>query len=191
MHDQPASKTDIVYPSTAAFLSVHLACLAALITGITMQALILGIALYWVRIFSIGAGYHRYFAHRSFKTSRLFQFCLGLLSQTSAQCGVLWWAEKHRQHHRYSDTDQDMHSPHRHGVLYAHVGWIFVPQHAETDYRVVRDLYRFPELRWLDPTSLSAGRRVCIDVLAHGRLAWAGCRFLLEHGRCLACDIQH
>jgi stearoyl-CoA desaturase (delta-9 desaturase) len=122
MHDQPASDTDIVYPSTAAFLSVHLACLAALITGVTRQALIVGIVLYWVRIFSIGAGYHRYFAHRSFKTSRLFQFCLGLLSQTSAQCGVLWWAEKHRQHHRYSDTDRDVHSPRRHGLLYAHVG---------------------------------------------------------------------
>jgi stearoyl-CoA desaturase (Delta-9 desaturase) len=140
----------MVYPSTAAFLSVHLACLGALITGVTRQALIVGIVLYWVRIFSIGAGYHRYFAHRSFKTSRLFQFCLGVLSQTSAQCGVLWWAEKHRQHHRYSDTQRDVHSPRRHGLLYAHIGWIFAPQHAETDYQAVRDLYCFPELRWLD-----------------------------------------
>jgi stearoyl-CoA desaturase (Delta-9 desaturase) len=150
MPDQPVSEVDIVYPSTATFLSVHVACLAALITGVTRQALILAIVLYWARIFSIGAGYHRYFAHRSFKTSRLFQFLLGLLSQTSAQCGVLWWAAKHRQHHRYSDTDRDVHSPRRHGLFYAHVGWIFAPQHAETDYRAVRDLFRFPELRWLD-----------------------------------------
>src|SRR5260370_13978561 len=63
---------------------------------------------------------------------------------------MLWWAEKHRRHHRYSDTELDVHSPRRHGVFYAHVGWIFAPQHARPDYQVVRDLACYPELRWLD-----------------------------------------
>jgi stearoyl-CoA desaturase (Delta-9 desaturase) len=151
MKDKPTdSHEDIVYPPAAAFLSVHLACLAVLVTGMTVRALVLGFALYWIRIFGISAGYHRYFSHRAFKTSRFFQFCLGFLSQTSAQSGMLWWAEKHRQHHRYSDTELDVHSPRRHSVFYAHVGWIFAPQHASTDYQVVRDLACYPELRWLD-----------------------------------------
>jgi stearoyl-CoA desaturase (Delta-9 desaturase) len=103
-----------------------------------------------MRIFAFGAGYHRYFSHRAFKTSRVFQFCLGFLSQTSAQSGVLWWSEKHRRHHRYSDTELDVHSPREHGIFYAHVGGIFAARHGETDYQAVRDLSCYPELRWLD-----------------------------------------
>src|SRR5690606_40207937 len=78
---------DIVYPAAVPFLLVHLACFAALWTGVTAEALVLGAALYVLRIFAIGAGYHRYFAHRAYKTSRAFQFLLGFLAQTSAQRG--------------------------------------------------------------------------------------------------------
>lgn len=172
MPDRQTLNVDIVYPSAIPFLCVHLACLAALATGVTRQALMVAFALYWIRIFFIGAGYHRYFAHRSFKTSRVFQFCLGFFSQTSAQSGVLWWAEKHRRHHQYSDTDQDVHSPRRQGLFYAHVGWIFAARHARPDYRAVQDLCRFPELRWLDRhPHLPAGLLAFIAWLTAG---WSG-----------------
>ena len=144
------SADDIAYPSSIPFLLVHLACLAVFWTGITWPALALGVALYGPRIFGIGAGYHRYFAHRAYRTSRLFQFCLAFLAQTSAQRGVLWWAAKHRLHHRHSDTSLDPHSPVRRSIPYAHLGWIFVPRNDATDYTVVRDLARYPELRWLN-----------------------------------------
>src|SRR5690349_6563141 len=55
------------------FLSVHLACVAVFFTGVNTVALALCGAFYFVRMFGITAGYHRYFSHRSFKTSRLFQ----------------------------------------------------------------------------------------------------------------------
>src|SRR6266568_9383598 len=90
---------DIVYPSTIAFVLVHLACFAAIWTGITWQAVAICVALFWLRIFFIGAGYHRYFSHRSYATSRAFQFVLAVLSQSTAQKSVLWWAAKHRHHH--------------------------------------------------------------------------------------------
>ena len=141
---------DIVYPPGKGFVLVHVACFAAFWTGLSWPAVLLAIALYWLRIFAIGAGYHRYFSHRAFRTSRIFQFCLAFLAQTSAQLGVLWWASKHRQHHRHSDTALDVHSPVRSGFLYAHFGWIFVPRNEATDYAVVRDLARYPELMWLD-----------------------------------------
>ncbi|HLT03282.1 MAG TPA: acyl-CoA desaturase [Geminicoccaceae bacterium] len=141
---------DIVYPAAVPFLLVHLACLAALWTGVTAEALVLCAALYVLRIFAIGAGYHRYFAHRAYKTSRAFQFLLGFLAQTSAQRGVLWWAAKHRQHHRHSDTALDVHSPRLHGFFRAHVGWIFTPRHGPTDYAAIADFARYPELVWLD-----------------------------------------
>ena len=141
---------DIAYPSSIGFVLVHLGCLAAFWTGVTPGVVVLGIALYLLRIFAIGAGYHRYFSHRAYHTSRVFQFILAFLAQTSAQRGILWWAANHRTHHKYSDTELDVHSPVQRGFLYSHVGWIFVPRNNDTDYSMVRDLSRFPELRWLD-----------------------------------------
>ena len=90
---------DIIYPSTIAFVLVHLACLAAFWTGVTWGAIWLCITLYWLRIFAIGAGYHRYFSHRAYSTSRVFQFLLAVLSQSTTQKSVLWWSAKHRHHH--------------------------------------------------------------------------------------------
>jgi stearoyl-CoA desaturase (Delta-9 desaturase) len=141
---------DIVYPATIPFLLVHLACLGAIWTGVTLDALVLCGALYALRIFAIGAGYHRYFAHRAYKTSRIAQFLLAMLAQSSAQRGILWWAAKHRRHHRHADTVLDVHSPRQHGFLYAHLGWIFTPRHHVTDHGDIPDFARFPELVWLD-----------------------------------------
>ncbi|MDH5196479.1 MAG: acyl-CoA desaturase [Gemmatimonadota bacterium] len=141
---------DIIYPDTIPFLIVHLVCFAAIWTGVTTTAIVIAVALYVVRMFGVTAGYHRYFSHRTFRTSRVGQFVLALLAQSSAQRGILWWAAKHRHHHRYSDSVEDVHSPRQHGFWYAHLGWIFQPRHAKTDYAAVADLARYPELRFLD-----------------------------------------
>src|ERR1700731_612376 len=150
----PVTKTDgehddIVYPSAIPFVLVHLICIAAIWTGITWQAVTIGIVLYWVRIFAIGAGYHRYFSHRAYATSRAFQFVLAVLSQSTAQKSVLWWAAKHRHHHLHSDTECDVHSPRHKGFLYSHLGWIFSRRHHKADLVKVADLACYPELMWL------------------------------------------
>lgn len=141
---------DIIYPQTIPFVLVHLVGIAAIWTGVSRTAAILCVVLYVVRMFGVTAGYHRYFSHRSFKTSRVGQFLLALLAQSSAQRGILWWAAKHRHHHKHSDTELDVHSPRHRGFLYAHVGWIFTPQHDETDYDAIPDLTKYPELVWLN-----------------------------------------
>jgi stearoyl-CoA desaturase (Delta-9 desaturase) len=141
--------SDIVYPAAIPFVLVHLTCLAAIFTGITWRAVAICIVLYWLRIFAVGAGYHRYFSHRAFSTSRVFQFILALLSQSTAQKSVLWWAAKHRHHHLHSDTERDVHSPRHRGFWYSHVGWIFARRHAKTDLVKVDDFARYPELTWL------------------------------------------
>ena len=145
-----AHEDDISYPSSIGFVLIHIGCFAAIWTGVTWRAVALAVALYLLRIFAIGAGYHRYFAHRAFRTSRLCQFILAFLAQTSAQRGALWWASKHRLHHRYSDTADDVHSPVQRGFFYSHVGWIFVPRNDTTDYAIVRDMARYKELVWLN-----------------------------------------
>jgi stearoyl-CoA desaturase (Delta-9 desaturase) len=147
----PTSQTDgehddIIYPSAIPFVLVHLTCIGAIWSGITWQAAATGIALYWLRIFAIGAGYHRYFSHRTYATSRVAQFVLAALAQSTAQRSVLWWAAKHRHHHLHSDTVQDVHSPRQKGFLYSHVGWIFAAKHDATDLVKIADFARFPEL---------------------------------------------
>ena len=148
-HGADGADHDIVYPAAIPFALLHLSSLAAIWSGVTWRAVAIGVTLYWVRIFSIGAGYHRYFSHRAYSTSRVFQFALAFLSQSSAQSSVLWWAAKHRNHHLYSDTAQDTHSAKRKGFFYSHVGWIFDRPHRETDFVKIADLARYPELMFL------------------------------------------
>jgi stearoyl-CoA desaturase (Delta-9 desaturase) len=142
---------DIVYPSAVPFILVHLACFAAIFTGVTWTAIIIGVAFYWIRMFFIGAGYHRYFSHRAFKTGRVFQFILAFMAQTTTQKSVLWWAAKHRHHHRHSDTEEDIHSPVVRSFLYSHMGWIFSTRNHNDrfDWDTIPDLTRYPELVFL------------------------------------------
>jgi stearoyl-CoA desaturase (delta-9 desaturase) len=145
-HDEPH---DIIYPSAIPFVLVHLACFGAIWSGVTWPAVTLCATLYWVRIFAIGAGYHRLFSHRAYSTSRVFRFILALVAQSTAQKSVLWWAAKHRHHHLHSDTEQDVHSPRHTGFIYSHLGWIFSRRHDTFDETAVSDLMRYPEMRWL------------------------------------------
>jgi stearoyl-CoA desaturase (delta-9 desaturase) len=80
---------------------------------------------------------------------------------TALQKGPLWWAAHHRDHHRWSDTEQDVHSPIR-GFWWSHVGWILCDKYSGTDEARIRDFAKYPELRWLNrndwvgPVSLAA-----------------------------------
>ena len=141
---------DIVYPAAIPFALVHVATLGILWSGVTWPAVFLCFGLWAARMVIITAGYHRYFSHRTYRTSRVFQFVLAFLCQTSLQKGILWWAAKHRHHHKYSDTPTDAHSPREHGFWFAHVGWIFARQRGVADYGLIHDLAAYPELVWLD-----------------------------------------
>jgi stearoyl-CoA desaturase (delta-9 desaturase) len=116
----------------------------------TPLSLALCLALYLVRMFGITAGYHRYFSHRTFKTSRWFQFALAWLGCSAMQKGPLWWAANHRDHHRHSDQADDPHSPRTHSFWWSHIGWILAESCEGTNWPRIRDWRHFPELRWLN-----------------------------------------
>jgi stearoyl-CoA desaturase (delta-9 desaturase) len=101
-------------------------------------------------MFAVTGFYHRYFAHRTFKTSRLGQFVFALLGTCAVQRGPLWWAAHHRHHHRHSDRETDIHSPLQQGFLWSHMGWITSRTNFAINLRAVSDLAKFPELRFLD-----------------------------------------
>jgi len=154
------------------FLSLHLICLGAFFTSVHTLDLVLCLVFYLVRMFGITAAYHRYFSHRTFKTSRVFQFLLAWLGCSALQKGPLWWAAHHRDHHRYSDTPDDPHSPHTASVWWAHVGWVLSPVYNGLDKQAVRDLKRFPELRWLDRVHWIPG--ILLGVLCFYLGGWSG-----------------
>ena len=116
------------------------------------------------------SGYHRYFAHRAFKTSRAFQFVLAWLGCSASQRGPIWWAAQHRHHHRASDTPEDLHSPVAHSLWQSHIGWVFSPESHGTDGQTVKDLIRYAELRWLDQLPLASAPRSGRALLPSRRL---------------------
>lgn len=135
--------------SSVPFILIHLLPLLAVFTGVSTTALVLLAVTYFGRIFFITAGYHRYFAHRSYKLGRIPQFLMAFGGTTAAQKGPLWWAGHHRDHHRYSDTDQDIHSPLR-GFWWSHLGWILCDKYNATPEDRIKDFAKYPELRFLN-----------------------------------------
>lgn len=138
---------------TIPFIIMHLMPLCAFFTGVHFFDFVLCFILYASRMFFITAGYHRYFAHRSYKLNRLMQFIMAFGGTTAAQKGVLWWAGHHRHHHRYSDSDKDIHSPIK-GFWWSHVGWILSDDYKHTPFENIRDFAKYPELRWLNKYDL-------------------------------------
>jgi stearoyl-CoA desaturase (delta-9 desaturase) len=131
------------------FILVHATCLFAFVVPFAWKYVLIAVALYYGRMFFVTMTYHRYFSHRTFKTSRVFQFVLAFIAMTSSQKGVLWWAAHHRHHHKESDQPADLHSP-RKGFWWSHVGWILCSKYEATNFDAIRDFSRFPELRWLN-----------------------------------------
>ncbi|BAY26781.1 DesC1 protein [Calothrix sp. NIES-2100] len=132
------------------FISIHIGTLLIFWVGFSWVALITCFALWFIRMFGVTAGYHRYFSHRTYKTTRWFQFILAVIGNSAAQLGPLWWAAHHRHHHHYSDTKQDIHSPIVHGFWWSHIGWVMCPKYSQTDEKKVRDFAQYPELQWLN-----------------------------------------
>lgn len=136
--------------AVAGFLLVHLLALGVFFVGFSWTGVALCIGSYYLRMFAVTAGFHRYFSHRTYRLPRVPAFLLAFLGQTAAQKGVLWWASNHRHHHKYSDRPEDIHSPLQGGFWWAHMGWILSPDYEKTDLSRVPDLAKYPELRWLD-----------------------------------------
>ncbi len=178
------------------FLAIHLAVLFVFFVPVTWISLALCAGLYFIRMFGITAGYHRYFSHRAYKTSRIFQFILAWLGCSALQKGPLWWASNHRRHHKHSDQEEDPHSPIKHGVWWSHVGWVLSARNNQKDLSNMKDLVRYPELRFLEAFHWLPG--LVLGVLCHVIDGWSGVVWgfiistvLLYHGTFLVNSACH
>ncbi len=132
------------------FIALHLSLISLWWVGWSAFAVCFALLMYAIRMFAITGFYHRYFAHKTFQTSRLGQFIFALIGATAVQRGPLWWAAHHRSHHVHADQTQDVHSPHQHGFLWSHLGWFLSHANFSTRLDRVKELAQFPELRTLD-----------------------------------------
>ncbi len=128
------------------FLSFHM--LFALSWFLPGSNLFGSLLIWFLLQFGIHAGYHRYFTHGSFKTHPWFEFLLACTGCLALQNGPLWWASKHRHHHRVSDTANDFHSPIL-GFWNAHIGWLWREDIDRIDWRLIPDLCR-PIPIWME-----------------------------------------
>ncbi len=136
---------------TPPYWGLHiLAIVGVIITGLSWVGLAWAVGMYLPRMFFVTGGYHRYFSHRSYKTSRWFQFLLALGATVTAQKGPLWWAAHHRIHHKLSDEPGDLHSVVQSGFWWAHHGWILSRDLEDTDLARIKDFATYPELRFLN-----------------------------------------
>ena len=139
------------HPGSWPFWGIHLVAIAGVVlSGFSWSGLGLALAFYFGRMVWVSIVYHRYFSHRTFKTSRWFQAVLAFGAQTALQRGVLWWAAHHRHHHKHSDQPEDVHSPRQDGFWFSHLGWSTSRESERFDGSSVKDLAKYPELRWLN-----------------------------------------
>ena len=191
------------------FVFLHLGCLGIIWVGWSPVAVAVCALLYVVRMFIITGIYHRYFCHKAYKASRPVQFVFALIGLLCVQRGALWWAAVHRHHHAHSDEEIDVHSPRQKGFLWAHIGWMTSSRNFPTDYRLIPDLAKYPELVFLNRFDLIGPLLVAFLTYSLGTflqvhhpelhtsglqmLIWAGfiSTVLLFHGTCCINSMAH
>ncbi|MDB4957981.1 MAG: Fatty acid desaturase [Myxococcales bacterium] len=189
----------VVYanPLTIGFWGIHVLAIVGLATlGFSWLGVALCLALYFPRMFLVTGVYHRYFSHRSYKTSRWFQFLLAFGAQITTQKGVLWWAAHHRIHHKLSDAPGDLHSVKQSGFWWSHMGWILSRDLENTDLSKIRDFAKYPELRWLNTYWYVPPIAIGVLTFAIGgffALVWgfAVCQVLCWHGTFTINSLSH
>ena len=151
-------------------VALHLACGLVAVVGVSRAALATLLLTLYLQIFGVTVGYHRLLAHRSFRTSRAFQFILATLGVLAGQNGPLWWVGHHRRHHRHPDREGDPHSP-RAGFFWSHMGWLFSPRCVRVRRHLVADLERLSELKLLERYSYFVNLAYALLLYALGEAA--------------------
>ncbi|MGZ6311352.1 MAG: acyl-CoA desaturase, partial [Bdellovibrionota bacterium] len=178
------------------FFLMHLGVLAVFFVPFSWKLVALCVIYYYVGMFFVTGGYHRYFSHRTYKLGRVAQFLMAWGASSTMQKGVLWWAGNHRHHHRFSDQPQDLHSPIQKGFWYSHWGWILIDTNEETLWDQIQDLAKFPELRWLNkyhlvPAILNAAIVLALFGLPGFVWIWVVGSVMLWHGTFTINSLSH
>ncbi len=187
----------------------HTSIILLFYVGYSLTSLSVCLLSFIIRMFAIAGGYHRYFSHRSYNISRVFQFILAFLGTTTGQKGPLSWATSHMKHHCSSDKAGDPHSPKLQSIGYAHLGWLWRQNALPTDRKFVQRFQQYPEIVFLNRFhTIGPVTLICFLALlgylldqsypelntSRGQLiAWGFIvpTLLILHGTCLINSVSH
>jgi len=154
-------------------------------------------ASHFLRAVGLTLCFHRHMAHRAFKMNRAARFVWAFIGTSAMQKGPLWWAGHHRQHHKYSDQEDDPHSPIVRTVWWAHIGWVISGRYGRPPEGAMRDFDKYPELRLLD-TFFTWVPGLLLAALCYLLAGWSGVVWgfvvgtvLLYHGTFLVNSVCH
>jgi len=128
--------------------------------GLDVFQIGLFLALFVATGLSITLGYHRLFAHRSFRAAWPVRLVTLVFGAAAFENSALCWASDHRRHHKFTDQEDDPYDISK-GFWHAHIGWILFKLEPETDFSNVKDLQQDALVRWQHryyvPIALLAG----------------------------------
>lgn len=142
----------INWKSSMSFFGAMMAGIAGIVLMIIepkWHLIRLAAALFLVRMFLVTAIYHRYLSHKAFKMNRFWAFVFTFATTSCAQKGPIWWAGWHRHHHRFSDTERDVHSPKK-GFWWSHMGWIVCDKFSPMAEGEMKEYNSRPEILWVE-----------------------------------------
>jgi len=176
---------------------------ALFVAPVPLYVIISAILMYIITGLGITVGFHRYFTHKSFRTSAVLESILAIAGMMAAVGPVITWVAIHRRHHQFSDREGDPHSPHLYGsglrnsirgFLHAQMGWT-MEHPLPNPHRYAKDLLLSTRIVRLNnyyslwailgvivPSAVCAAFSGSWSVMGFG-LLWVGCvrLFALHH----------
>ncbi|MFO0915084.1 MAG: fatty acid desaturase [Pirellulales bacterium] len=129
------------WANAAVVFTIHAVALAAflpwLFSWVGVAAAVLG--LYFYGTLGINIGFHRLLTHRSFRCPPWLEHLLAIQGCCCLMHTPTKFVVYHRLHHRYSDGEQDPHSP-RNSLFWGHVGWV-ICERSDVDWAGIYQQY--------------------------------------------------
>tara|TARA_B000000532_G_scaffold234213_1_gene218485 strand:+ start:70 stop:1143 length:1074 start_codon:yes stop_codon:yes gene_type:complete len=108
--------------------------------GISYFEPVLLLVFWFLSGIGITMGYHRLFAHKSYRSNVILEWILMVFGSLALENTILKWVSDHRKHHSLSDTEHDPYSITK-GFWHAHIGWIIKKSNNESSkIKGVKDL---------------------------------------------------
>ncbi len=116
------------------------------------------VGMYLLTMTGIELGFHRYYAHRTFETTRTVRTLLLVLGSMAGQGSAMLWSAVHRWHHAHTDVPGDLHSPTlgRQGLWQRVRGFFWSQFLWYLDSPAVATFSRFLQLHRADPEAVLA-----------------------------------
>ena len=120
----------------------------------SQSAIIAFVIFYTITGLGLTMGYHRLFAHHSFRVPLWLEHAIAISGYLAIQRGPIFWSAMHRMHHKYSDIPgKDPHTP-KEGIWHVHFGWTHHRRQDIWDQRIYKkyapDLMKSRLYRWMD-----------------------------------------